>query len=170
MSVLIFLDGVLRKTHDKSPIFEGLNLYKGLNEVNRVLVLVDDQEKAELWFKANTLNAKLDDIMGPSKIKSDNPKLQQVLDCQSKGKIDLVVTEDSDLAKDLLERGFTTLIFISPKYSRPEFRPDSRSGIRSWTQILGELDRQKELYNEDVRLQEEDPSLYSDEEEPRTDT
>jgi hypothetical protein len=153
MSVLIFLDGVLRKPHDKSPIFEGLNLYKGMNEVNRVLVLVDDQEKAEAWFKANTLNAKLDDIMGPSKIKSDNPKLQQVLDCQSKGKIDLVVTEDSELAKDLLERGFTTLVFISARYSRPEFRPDAREGIKSWTEIINELDRQQELYTEDPRTE-----------------
>lgn len=154
MSVLIFLDGVLRKTGDKSPMFEGLNLYKGLNEVNRVVILAEDKEKADLWFKANTLNAKLDDIIGPSKIVSDNPKLQQVLDCQAKGKIDFVVTDDSDLARDLLERGIMTMVFLSPRYSRPEFRPDAREGVKSWDKITEELDRQQGLYLEDPRVEE----------------
>ena len=153
MSVLIFLDGVLRKHTDKSPIFEGLNLYKGMNEVNRVVVLTEDKEKAEVWFKSNTLNAKLDDIVGPSTIVSDNPRLQQVLDNQSKGKVELVVTDDSDLAKDLLELGITTLVFISPKYSRPEFRPDAKEGVKSWLNIIDELDRQQGLYSEDPRTE-----------------
>jgi hypothetical protein len=155
MPVLIFLDGVIRKKTDKSPIFEGLNLYKGMNGVNRVVVLCDDKEKAEMWFKAHTLNAKLDDLVGPSTVVSDYPKLQQVLDCYSKGKIDLVVTDDADLTKQLLERGITTLVFLSPRYSRPEFRPDAREGVRSWTDITTELDRQQGLYMEDPRVEED---------------
>ena len=124
-----------------------------MNEVNRVVVLTEDKEKAEVWFKSNTLNAKLDDIVGPSTIVSDNPRLQQVLDNQSKGKVELVVTDDSNLAKDLLEIGITTLVFISPKYSRPEFRPDAREGVKSWTNIIDELDRQQGLYSEDPRTE-----------------
>ena len=124
-----------------------------MNEVNRVVVLTEDKEKAEVWFKSNTLNAKLDDIVGPSTIVSDNPRLQQVLDNQSKGKVELVVTDDSDLAKDLLELGITTLVFISPKYSRPEFRPDAKEGVKSWLNIIDELDRQQGLYSEDPRTE-----------------
>ena len=154
MSVLIFMDGVLRKPFDKSPLFEGLNLYKGLNEVNRVVVLADDKEKADVWFKKNTVNAKLDDIVGPSRVVSDNPKLQQVLDCQSKGKIDFVITDDSDLARDLLERGIMTMVFLSPRYARPEFRPDAREGVKSWDKITEELDRQQGLFLEDSRVEE----------------
>lgn len=152
MSVLIFLDGVLRKSFDKSPIFEGLNMYKGMNEVNRVVILTDDKEKADIWFKKNTINAKLDDIVGPSPIASDNPELQQVLDCQAKGKIDFVVTSNSDLAKDLLERGITTIVFLNPRYTRPEFRPDAREGVKSWEKIIEELDRQQGLYVDDPRV------------------
>ena len=154
MSILIFMDGVLRKTTDKSPMFEGLNMYRGLNEVNRVVILADDKERADIWFKSNTINAKLDDIVGPSKLVSDNPKLQQVLDAQAKGKIDFVVTDDSDLARDLLERGIMTMVFLSPRYARPEFRPDAREGVKSWEKITEELDRQQGLYMEDARVEE----------------
>lgn len=154
MSVLIFLDGVIRKNADKSPIFEGLNLYRGMNEVNRVIILTDDKEKSDIWFKQHTLNAKLDDIVGPSKIISDTPHLQQVLDAQAKGKVELVVTSDSDLAVLLLERGIPTMVFLHPRYVRPEFRPDAREGVDSWNNILEELDKQQGLYSEDPRVED----------------
>lgn len=165
MSVLMFLDGVLRKNKDKSPIFEGLNLYRGMNEVNRVIILAEDKEKADVWFKQNTLNAKLDDIIGPSTLLSDEPQLQQVIDCQVQGKVELVVTADSDLAVKLLERGIPTLVFIHPKYTRPEFRPDAREGVRSWEAITAELDKQQGLMLEDARLFDEEELTVIEEEE-----
>ena len=82
----------------------------------------------------------------------EDPDIEQVKYVRSQGKVELVVTSDTELAKKLLEIGLDTLLFLHPTYLRPEFRPDGRQGIRSWAAIEEEIDKQIEMIREDPRV------------------
>jgi hypothetical protein len=152
MSVLFFLDGVLRKPEDKSPILEGVKLYKAMNDAVLTRLIVADRPEAERWMKIHNMAKKIDDLVVDSHPGPENEDFRKVQYCRSQGKIDYVVTADVELAKLLLEDGITTYLFLSPKYMRPEFRPDSRTGVRSWTEIEEEIYRQRDLFNNDPRV------------------
>lgn len=152
MNVLMFLDGVLRKADDKSPIQQGVRLFKSLADKFTVIVLADDKVEAERWFRQNAMIQKLDDIVDYKAAGELDPKFRQVDYCRSNNAVDFVVTDDVDLSFKLLEQGVTTYLFLHPKYMRPEFRPDGRKGGKSWEAIIEELDRQQELYSEDPRV------------------
>lgn len=153
MSVIVFVDGIMRRERDQSIIMEGVALYKSLNETNRVILICEDAERTDIWLKTNNLAKKLDDIVGIVDTPLDRPKLLTVETIRSKGKIDYVVTEDTELARQLIEVGIPVLVFLNPRYTRPEFRPDGREGRKSWTDINEELDRQQGLYDDDARLE-----------------
>jgi len=55
------------------------------------------------------------------------------------------------LAKKLLEFGFRVLMFLDPVYLDHKFRPDTRTGIKSWSDIKAEIEKQQDLYLEDKR-------------------
>jgi hypothetical protein len=152
MSVVVTFNGIIRRDRDHSMITEGTHLYRSLNETNRVLLLTDNRERTDIWLKTNNLSKKIDDIIEISDPTAPNAVFREIESIRSKGKIEFVVTDDPDLAKDLLEVGIPVLVFLNPKYTRPEFRPDSRTGVRSWDKITAELDRQQGLYTEDPRL------------------
>lgn len=152
MSVVVFVDGIMRRVRDQSIIMEGVALYKSLNETNRVILVCEDAERTAIWLKTNNLAKKLDDIVAVVDTPLDRPKLLTVETIRSKGKIDYVVTEDTELARQLIEVGIPVLVFLNPRYTRPEFRPDGREGKKSWEVITEELDRQQGLYSEDPRL------------------
>jgi hypothetical protein len=154
MSVVVFVDGIMRRERDQSIIMEGVALYKSLNETNRVILVCEDAERTDIWLKTNNLAKKLDDIIGIVDTPLDRPKLLTVETIRSKGKIDYVVTEDTELARQLIEVGIPVLVFLNPRYTRPEFRPDGREGRKSWTDINNELDRQQGLYDDDARLED----------------
>jgi hypothetical protein len=65
------------------------------------------------------------------------------------------MTDDVELTRKLIEAGIPTLVFLNPRYTRPEFRPDTRTGVKSWEAITDEMDKQQEIYREDVRLSED---------------
>ena len=153
MSVLIFVDGIIRKERDQSVIVDGVNLYRCLNETNRVLLLAKDRERTDIWLKTNNMAKKLDDIIGFVDSPIDDPRYLTVESLRSKGKIDFVVTDDTDLALRFLEVSIPVLMFLNPKYTRPEFRPDAREGVKSWSKITEELDKQQGLYLEDPRTE-----------------
>lgn len=165
MSVVMFVDNVMRKTKDQSLIIEGVALFRSLNETNRVILLTDNRERTDIWMKTNNLAKKLDDIIEISPTELDNPEIRQIDQIRSSGKIDFVVTSDVAIAGKLIEVGTPVLVFLNPKYTRPEFRPGSREGIRSWTDITNELDKQQKLYETDQRAKEEEPvpDGYTDE-------
>ena len=150
MAIVMFVDGVLR-SETGSPIYQGLALYRMFNEDVRVILLTDEREKTHRWLLEHKIN-KFDDLIDqnvPGVI--DDPDFEQVKYCRSQGKVELVVTGDTDLAKKMLEIGLDTLLFLHPSYLRPEFRPDGRQGMKSWAAIEEEMDKQIEMMKEDPR-------------------
>jgi len=151
LAIVMFVDDVLR-SDTGSPIYQGLALYKMFNEDVRVILLCDDKARTNRWLLEHKIN-KFDDLVDlnvPGVL--DDPDIEQVKYVRSQGKVELVVTGNTDLAKKLLEIGLDTLLFLHPTYLRPEFRPDGRQGMKSWAAIEDELDKQIEMIKEDPRV------------------
>jgi len=150
-TIVMFVDGVLR-SHTGSPIYQGLGLYRLLNENNRVILLCSDKPKDDIWLKSNKIN-KLDDLIGMEiPALGEFPEWRQVEYCRSMGPIEMVFTSDPELANRLLHAGITTVVFLQPAYIKEEFRPDSRVGKKSWTAIVEEVTAQQDNHREDHRL------------------
>lgn len=152
-NMAMFIDGVLRG-HNGAPIYQGLALYKLLNEDNKVFLLSTDKTKDERWLKEHKL-LNVDELIG-SDIPgvTDDLSFRQVEYARSLGGgFQLAITSDPDLCSKLLEVGITTLLFAHPSYLREEFRPDSRQGVKSWSRIVEELEYQQERFKEDPRVQ-----------------
>ena len=149
MSVLVFLDGVLKKDGG-SPIAQGTALFRSLKEQRRTLILCKNKAHTEVWLKENNILS-IDDLVSGDELGIDD-EFNLVEYCRSKGYVDIVVTADVDLSHRLLEAGIHTILYLDPKYTRPEFRPDDPRGKRSWDDLQAELDRQVDLYREDRRV------------------
>ena len=152
--ILIFLDGVMRN-QAQTPIYEGVALYKVLKESNKLSVLCAHTADAERWLKLNNMGS-IDEAIDHTFISGAEEKdkdLRLVEYCRSKGKVELVITADVELAKYLLEEGLHVLLFLHPTYLRPEFRPDGR-GRKAWAAITDELDRQVDMFSSDARVEE----------------
>jgi len=147
----MFLDGVLR-SENKTPIFEGVSLYKALNVNGLVSLACDDQEEANRWCKEH----KLVDIDGFISNKTvgeyEDRDFRKIQHQQASAPIHMVITADMDLAVKCLENGIKTLLWLHPVYLSAKFRPDGREGRKSWDAVVGELDRQVQLMLEDDRL------------------
>jgi hypothetical protein len=149
VAVLMYLDGVL--SNRGTAIKDGLALYRTLKEKMAIIILCEDKEKADRWLKENKLN-KVDNLVD-YKIPgmTEEAEYRQAEWCRSQGPVDYVVTANVELAKKLLEFGFRVLLFLDPVYLDHKFRPDSRTGIKSWGDITAELEKQQDLYLEDPR-------------------
>ena len=148
MNVLVFLDGVL-KNNSNAPILQGVALYRSLQAQRRTLILCDERELTEVWLRENKI-VRIDDLLCMEDFDFDDP-FSLVEYCRSKGTVELVVTADPELATTILDSGIPTLLFLSPKYIRPEFRPDAPRGAKAWADLTASLDKQDELYREDPR-------------------
>jgi hypothetical protein len=152
VTFLMFIDGVLR-THTHTPIYQGLGLYRLLAENNRVLLISSNKEVDDVWLRQHKIN-KIDDLIGrdiPSM--TDNAEFRQVEYCRGQGPVEMVITSNPVLAKNLLEVGITTMVFLQPSYVKEEFRPDSRVGRKSWEDISTEIANQQDAIKEDPRVQ-----------------
>lgn len=152
MAVLMFVDGVLRNSK-RAPIQQGMLLYHALKEKNRVLLLCSNKEKDDNWLRQQKIN-KYDDLIGMEQVPAigDQPELRQVEWVRSQGHVDFVVTYDPTLASKLINKGITTLLFVSPVYVDEAFRPDTTKGSRSWQEIVDEIVKQQDLEREDPRV------------------
>jgi len=150
VAIVMFVDNVLRGPNN-SPIYQGLAMYRLFNDNNRVVLLCENRETTNRWLLTHRIN-KLDDLIDQSVSgRGTDKRIQQVEHCRSLGKVDFVVTGDTDIAKELLEHGIDSMLFLHPQYIRPEFRPDGRQGVKMWKEIEDEVNKQIELYKEDPR-------------------
>lgn len=151
MAIVIYMDGVLR-SEQRVPIYEGIALYKSLNANGVVMLAVEDQEEALRWCKEHRLN-ELDGFISDKTVGNyPDKEYLKVQHQQSSGPVYLAITADVELSKKLLENGVKTLLFLHPVYFNAKFRPDGRSGRKSWGELVGELDRQIDMSVEDNRL------------------
>lgn len=146
----MYVDGVLSNRGVANK--DGLALYRTIQEKMAIIILCENKEKTDRWLKENKL-MKTDNIVDysiPGVI--DDPEFRQAEWCRSQGPVDYVVTSNVELSKKLVEFGFRTLLFLDPVYLDHRFRPDSKEGRKSWTELQAELDKQQDLYLDDPRV------------------
>jgi len=68
----------------------------------------------------------------------------------------MYVDADPTVVAEALRMGITSLLFSSPQYSRPEFRPDAPKEIRRWDDIVSERTRQQAMKAVDARFSNQD--------------
>lgn len=151
MSIIVFMDGVLR-TETRVPISEGIYLYKSLNVNTTVTLACDDQDEAVRWCKEHKLNDVDGFISNKSVANFENKNWLKIQQQMSQGPLYMVITADLELAKTCIENGVRVFLFLHPIYLSAKFRPDGRTGRKSWDALVEELDRQLELKVEDKRL------------------
>lgn len=151
MSIVVFMDGVMR-TETRVPIFEGIYLYRSLNENTTVTLACDDLAEADRWCKEHKIKD-VDGFIPNSAIGNyENKDWLKVQHQMASGPVYMVITSDMDLAKICLENGVRVFLFLHPIYLSAKFRPDGREGRKSWAAIKDELDKQLELKTEDKRI------------------
>lgn len=151
MSIIVFMDGVLR-TETRVPIFEGIYLYKSLNENTTVTLACDDLADGQRWCKEHKLKSVDGFITNDSVGNYENKDWLKIQSQMAASPVYMVVTADLELAKTCLENGVKVFLFLHPVYLNAKFRPDGRSGRKSWDALVQELDKQLELKIEDKRL------------------
>lgn len=151
MAILLYVDGVLRNTR-RVPIRESLVLYRTLKETQKVFIACKDRAECETWLRQHNLKAFDDLISDNVPVSSEILAVSQAEYVRSQGKLDMVITGDTLAAKELLERGFRTLLLLDPEYIDPSSRPDTKDGRKAWAEIQAELDKQQEMYAEDPRI------------------
>lgn len=147
------VNGVLR-SFTGAPIYQGIALYKLLSDSNKIFLLSTDKKIDERWLREQKLRG-YDDMIGPDVFTDlDDLLYAQVLHARnsSVGAFELAIIPDPAVAAKLLAVGVTTLLFLHPFYVKEEFRPDSRKGIRSWSEIVDELEKQQDSFSEDPRI------------------
>lgn len=151
MAILLYADGVLRNKR-KVPIRESLVLYRTLKETQKVFIACDDRAECETWMRQHNLKAFDDLVDGRVPFSSEILEVSQAEYVRSQGKLEMVITGNVGSAKELLERGFRTLLLLDPEYIDPAARPDNQNGRKSWDEIQAEIDKQQEMYSEDPRI------------------
>lgn len=52
-----------------------------------------------------------------------------------------------------MANGIGVLNYLHPNYSNPRFRPDYQDTVTPWSELVGEVERQRALREEDQRPQ-----------------
>ncbi|CAB4129681.1 hypothetical protein UFOVP115_85 [uncultured Caudovirales phage] len=140
------------RSENKVPIYEGVALYKSLNVNGTVMLACEDAEEAQRWCKEH----KLIDVDGFISNKTigeyEDKQYLKIQHQQASGPVYFVILADVELAKKCLENGIKALLWLHPTYLSPRFRPDGGAGRKSWSELVGELDRQVDMMLEDDRL------------------
>lgn len=157
MNIVLSIDGVLRsETGELIP--DGLIMYRSLKTVGRIIFLTEeDRQRIDVWLMMHNLSD-YDDLLDASVLidPAENLRLRQMSVARSKGPVSMYIDANPAYVAEALRRGMTSLLFCSPQYARPEFRPDAPKGVRPWDELVAERTRQQALKAADVRLKQEE--------------
>lgn len=148
----IAVEGVLAgSTKDRKlgqPIQSGVRLYNALRKSYKIVLLTlqDDPDVVSRWLTLADIR-EYGSVMGPVRVaefidtRRDQLAELRVLNYD----VELFVDASPRFVAHGLHLGVTSLLFGSPEYARPEFRPDARQEIREWGTIEAELATQQRL-------------------------
>lgn len=158
-TVVIAVEGVLQSPTNDSPIPTGILLYHGLKATFNIALVFDgkDEEKLKYWTDLHGFTEHsyvFPAIVTDFDYLPGDKRLAQMGRIRRAGcSIDLVIEPDPLVAARLLKAGFTVLNFLSPLYSRPEYRPDYEGNKpRAWDSLIAESKQQEDLRVADTRL------------------
>lgn len=156
--IAVALDGFLR-THTKVPIPHAAKMFSFLTQTFPTAVLANgSNDEAALWL-GNRLSREYVTLLGDEVLARTGETLRQaqINQLRTQGPLEFVIDPDPATVAWLISTGTSALLYASPTYSRPEFRPDA-DRRRTWDEIQVELDRQERMIAGDGRLAASDGS------------
>lgn len=148
--ILMTIDGVLRQAGHLSADETGVLLYQRLcSDKQRVGLLgsSDGPEKDE-WF-LNTEGLTQHCLYIPYRSEAHptehGRRIAQISKARASGRVALVVDPDPTVIATLHEDGIPALLYLHPRYTTPEFRPDFKSEAKPWDEMVKVIDYQAEL-------------------------
>ena len=151
MKILVELDGVLRGRGDL-PISTGIILSGSLSTHNRISFFSSQPfTEMKYWLDSNKI-IDYDNLIDNSvALPDEDLKQRQLKVARAKGLAEMVVTSDPALWTFAFEQGIPVILFAVPAYTRPEYRPDAPTSVRSWDSITQAIAKQAVLLAEDAR-------------------
>jgi len=147
-TVVIVIDGVLRKVIGNDPIPDGLILFSALASQFSV-VLIGNKQSDMVWLiqqgvRCDTLRIS-DDVSHANLV--DTIRFEYGYD------IAFVVEPDPEQGANLFDAGYTVLGFTHPYYSHPSWRPldGSETPAETWTELRGVVVRDRLMRASDER-------------------
>ena len=140
------LEGVLasdgRGIATSEPIPAGLQLYVALRKYYKLVLLTHDdhEERCERWLGQQGIKAHTMLVTGAGAGRDPLERATQLTDLRGRGfPLDLYIDSSPAAIAEALRLGVTSLLFSSPRYSRPEFRPDAKTVVREWAELEAEV-------------------------------
>lgn len=159
-TTVIVVEGVLRQNVGDGVIRQGQHLYHGLKETSKIALVSNhlDTENVERWLSLNGFTdhpyffgAQVDDPWGAA-----GTRMRQLTRLREGGNfVELVIEPNPEITASLMAEGVSTLTFLHPKYTRPEFRPDHSGEPVPWDSLVAEVERQESLRALDKRAHDE---------------
>jgi hypothetical protein len=145
MNIVMFMDGVIRGGFGQ-PLRGGVALYKALVAEHRLLLIGTEEEADKHWLAQENLTdyATLTHL-DPLDVE-DSIIWRTLSTVRSRGRIDLIVIANPALASECFTLGYETMLYVSPAFARPVWRPDARkdTGPTPWQAFMEEVRNQKQ--------------------------
>lgn len=154
---IIALEGVLVDGVDlkaSPPTKHGKLFYAALKSQYQTLILSTDpsHELARAWLKREGITGFGSVFCRPANtiLSPVDWKVSKIREMQSEGwPIALYADSDPASIRAAFLEGVPTALLASPRYSRPEWRPDAERAIRPWDSLVDTLEAEHLLKAED---------------------
>lgn len=159
-TVVMQVEGVLRKPITGAVIDSGRRLYLGLAQFYRVVLVTEetDHDLINGWLNMHSFTRHDHIVYGDVDVSTARSRwvsIAKMLRHSYGYDVDLCVLPDPAEAARLIEIGFSTMLFTKAAYALPEWRPDHRKGVQPWLDLVGEVQHQQTLRADDRRMEDD---------------
>lgn len=151
-TIVVTVEGVLRKLTDNSRITMAVDFLnrltrEGTGDINIIYLTSKPAADTEAWLDEQGLARDL--VLG---VREDRVDQLRKIRHEWGYPVSMVIEPDPSVAVDLMAEGYTTLLWLSPAYSNPEWRPDHEFAIKPWGEITRHASESARQRAADVRL------------------
>lgn len=155
-NVAMVVDGILRAPNDNAVIMSGALLYHSLVKSHRLILIIDSmaKEKVQYWLRVNGFFDHADEVyyeVGDPESVVDRRKLQ-LQKIRQNGAVSFVVESDTEATEMFHEIGVPVMLYVHPKYMKPEHRPGFTQEVTPWNSLVDTVRKEREMRAMDVRL------------------
>jgi hypothetical protein len=155
-NVAMVVDGILRAPNDNAVIMSGALLYHSLVKSHRLILIIDSmaKEKVQYWLRVNGFFDHADEVyyeVGDPESVVDRRKLQ-LQKIRQNGAVSFVLESDTEATEMFHEIGVPVMLYVHPKYMKPEHRPGFTQEVTPWNSLVDTVRKEREMRAMDVRL------------------
>lgn len=145
----ISVEGVLRND-SRSPTDDGNRLYWALSKYYKLLLCTNsNSDEINRWLGIHGFKSHFN-VYSESEPPEDElqMKINQLYRIREDGeRVDLFIDPNPEAIAHYIKHGVTGLLYVSPRYSAPMYRPDYDHEVKPWDQLNKEMSVQYEARN-----------------------